>query len=253
MKEKFIICDNCGSKCDINDTYCKSCSQTLSHSNCFDEQIICGIENSELKSYIGKKSNYYIEKFSKKKGKWFIQLNFAALFFGPIWFFYRKMYKFAMIYFAVFVVAFSLLNTVIPILFKSDVDEYFLAESVYLDYIDSGAETHCEIDGKFTTVPTFRAIRNDLTNAQNRIRLINFLISAPSLIINILFRLFANSFYKNHIISNIEVNNGGVSIKNAIGAYILINVVLLCVSLLISQIPIVSRFVDAALSLRPWL
>ena len=68
MDNKFIVCNNCGAKCDIDDTYCKVCSHTLSHSNYLDEQIIDGIENSELKSYIGKNSDYYVKKFAKKKG-----------------------------------------------------------------------------------------------------------------------------------------------------------------------------------------
>ena len=61
MNDKFVVCDNCGSKCNIDDAYCKSCSHTLSHSNYLYEQIIDGIENSELKSYIGKNSDYYVK------------------------------------------------------------------------------------------------------------------------------------------------------------------------------------------------
>ena len=93
MNDKFVFCDNCGTKCNIGDTYCKSCSHTLSHLDYLDDQIIDGMDNLELKNRIGKNADYYINKFAKSKKKWFIQLNFAALLFGPTWFFYRKMNK----------------------------------------------------------------------------------------------------------------------------------------------------------------
>ena len=41
----------------------------------------------------------------------------------------------------------------------------------------------------------------NLKEAQNKIRLIEFLINVPVFAVNILFRLFANSIYKNHIIA----------------------------------------------------
>lgn len=48
------------------------------------------IENnmSELSTYIGKKDEYYIGRFKNEKNKF----NFAALFLGPLWLGYRKMY-----------------------------------------------------------------------------------------------------------------------------------------------------------------
>ena len=33
MSNKFIVCDNCGTKCNLDDTYCKVCSQTLTRSD----------------------------------------------------------------------------------------------------------------------------------------------------------------------------------------------------------------------------
>ena len=250
MNDKFIVCDNCGAKCDIDATYCKTCSHTLSHSDYFDDQIIDGIENSELKNYIGKNSDYYIEKFAKKKSKWFIQLNFAALLFGPIWFFYRKMYKFAIIYAAILIALSSLLTLVLPTVFKTDVERYYSTKETYSDYINSGGETLLYKEPPYSTVvigihPTCQKLRDNLYDAQNKIRLIEFLITVPVFIINLLFRLFANSIYKNHIILNICSNNNGVSMKSAIGGFILVRFVMFIVSALLSQISVVAQFTEA--------
>lgn len=258
MDNKFIVCDNCGAKSDIDDTYCKVCSHTLSHTNYLDEQIIDGIENSELKSYIGKNSDYYLEKFAKPKKKWFLQLNFAALLFGPTWFFYRKMNKIAIIYAAILILLSSLLTLVLPTVFKADVEGYYTAKQSYTDYHNSGKETHVFKDPPYSTVligkhPDYQKIYDDLDDAQNKIRLIEFFITAPVFIINILFRLFANSIYRNHIPLNIHCNNNGVSMKNAIGGLVLVNLVMFVISLLLNQISVISQFTEATQTLYNWI
>lgn len=258
MNDEFVVCDNCGAKCDIEDTYCKSCSHTLSHSDCLDDQIIDGIENSELKSYIGKNSDYYIKKFAKKKGKWFIQLNFAALLFGPTWFFYRKMHKFAIIYAAILILLSSLLTLVLPTVFKEDVERYYVAKETYSNYINSGGEVNLYKEPPYSTVvigthPTFQRICDDLDDAQNKIRLIEFLIAAPVFVINILLRFFANSIYKNHITLNIHSNNNGVSMKSAIGGLVLVDLVMFIISVLLNQISVISRFTEATQTLFNWI
>lgn len=258
MDNKFIVCDNCGAKSDIDDTYCKVCSHTLSHTNYWDEQIIDGIENSELKNYIGKNSDYYLKKFAKPKKKWFLQLNFAALLFGPTWFFYRKMNKIAIIYAAILILLSSLLTLVLPTVFKADVEGYYTAKQSYTDYHNSGKETHVFKDPPYSTVligkhPDYQKIYDDLDDAQNRIRLIEFLITAPVFIINVLFRLFANSIYKNHIPLNIHSNNNGVSMKNAIGGHVLVNLIMFVISLLLNQISAISQFTEATQTLFNWI
>lgn len=253
MTVNHIACNNCGRKCNINDKYCKGCSNTLLKTDYIEEQIIEGIENEELKNYIDKNSDYYLKKFAKKNNKWFIQLNFAALLFGPTWFFYRKMYKLALVYVAVLVLLSNLLSIVLPIAFESCTDEYFIAEAAYLEYLDSGRQTHYEVNGEFTLVPTYKELSDALSNAEDRISLINFAASAPVLIINVLFRLFANSFYKNHIIQNIVGNDGGTSLKSAIGGHILSTVITYGSALLICLIPSVAKFIEALSELRPYL
>lgn len=256
MNNTFIVCDNCGAKCDIHDKFCKACFSTLSETEF--EPVIEGIEDVELINYIDKKSDYYLEKFSQKKEKWFIQWNWAALFFGPTWFFYRRMQKIAIVYAAILILLSSLLGVVLPVVFNADVDEYFAAKEAYSDYINSGGERYLYKEPPYSTYmiglhPTYEKLRDDLKDAQNKIRLIEFLINAPVFAVNILFRLFANSIYKNHIITNIHSNKKGTSMKNAIGGLVAVNLVTWIVSALLLQIPVVSRFFEAASTLINWL
>ncbi len=255
MSNKFIVCDNCGTKCNLDDTYCKVCSQTLTRS---DNQIIDGIENAELKNYIGKNADYYIEKFTGNKGKLFVQFNIAALLFGPTWFFYRKMYKFAAIYAAILILLSSLLSLIIPMVSKSDVERYYVAKETYTNYLNSGGEVNLYKEPPYSTVPigihpTFQKIRDDLDAAQNKIRWMEFWIAAPVFVINILFRLFANAIYKKHITENIHANNNGVSMKSAIGGLVLVNLIMFVISLLLNQVSAVSRFTEATQTLLYWI
>lgn len=246
MNNDYIVCNNCGAKCNMHDVYCKSCSHKLSSSDNVEKQIVDGIDNTELRSFIGNNADYYTEKFAKKNSKWFVQLNFAALFFGPTWFFYRKMSKIAIVYVAILILSSSLLTLLLPIVFKEDVEQYHAANEAYNEYIDSGGEIFLDMEDHDYVVgiihPTYERISDELEAAEKRISFIEFLINAPVLLINILIRFFANSIYKYHITLNIHSNNGGVSMKNAIIGYILMYITMMIVYLLLNQIPIVARF-----------
>lgn len=249
MNNDYIVCNNCGAKCNIHDLYCKSCSQKLSSSDNVEKQIIDGIDNTELRSFIGENADYYTEKFAKKKSKWFVQLNFAALFFGPTWFFYRKMDKIAMAYVAILILSSSLLTLVVPTVFNEDVKRYHAAYEAYIDYIDSGGEKYLDTDHLDYVVlikhPTYERLCDELEEAEKRISFIEFLINAPVFVINILIRFFANAIYKYHISLNIHRNRRGVSMKNAVIGYVLMYIAMTIVSLLLNQIPIVGKFTAA--------
>ena len=55
-----------------------------------DEKNRIFLENNEenILKYIDKKNDYYLNIFKDSKNK----INFCALFFGPLWMGYRKMY-----------------------------------------------------------------------------------------------------------------------------------------------------------------
>ena len=248
MKDSFVICENCGTKSDRNARFCKVCSSTLADAAV--QPVISGIKDAKLFQFIGKNSSYYMEKFAKKKGKWFIQINFAALLFGPTWFFYRKMRKIAILYAASLLLFTVLLSVILPAVFLGDVERYFVAREAYSVYVNSDRECYIYKDPPYSTYikdlhPDYREVRDDLVQAQSRIRLVNRLTIIPVLIVNILVRLFANSIYKNHIAQNISDTPAGVSMKSAILGWLAVTVATYITAFLLILIPHVGRFTEA--------
>lgn len=222
LKEEFFICDNCGVKCNPGDTYCKKCHYTFPK---VEEEpvVIEGIENEELSNYIDWHSEYYVNKFKKTKKNWFIGINLSALIFGPTWYFFRKMYKMGIIYTLITALLPCLLLLTFCAISRDDIIEYFEIKETRSEFYDKydfdeyyfeDSEHHYE----------YEQITNEFMQANEKIKLINILSNVPGITIDILFRLFANAFYKNHIISNIEKKNGGTSIKWAIWHVVLRNV-----------------------------
>ena len=241
MNNQFKACNHCGTKCDINDKFCKVCFSTLTETEF--EPVIEGIEDVELINYIDKRSDYYLKKFAQKKKKWFIQWNWAAMLFGPTWFFYRKMYKVATIYSAALILLFLLFTLVMPIAFRADIDYYFEARDSYYTY----TENYNNPNGWYTIYdePEYQDIKADYRSAQKMIKRISFLINVPVNVLNFAFRLFGNAFYKRHIILNVHNGNNGVSMKSAIFGLVGYNVALRLVSLLLLLVPAVVRFMEA--------
>ncbi len=256
MSNHTKICNNCGATCEINASYCRNCSQDFPKVSIDDEQIIDAIPNNELKEFIGKNSDYYFKKFSKiKDSKLNLQLNFSALFFGPIWFFYRKMYKEAILFATILILMSSFLSIIIPTVFKSDIDAYYTSKDVYANYVNSDKELYIFGENAYdmTIHPEYEKIENDLIASQNKIRLIDFLINAPVFAFNIIFRLLANSLYKKHVIKCISTLDGGTSIKSAIIATFLLDIIYFIIPILLLQIPVFSDFHNATRNLFNWL
>ncbi len=244
MKDAYIVCDNCGTKCHANDVYCKTCSHPLA---AFTEQAIEGIDNQELRQFIGKNSEDYIKKFKKKKGDWFLQINFAALLFGVTWFFYRKMYKVASLYTVGMLLLSMLLSIAVPTLFKEDVEAFYAAEKARADYIDSGGETHVYKDPPYSNVmigrhPTYQKLSDDLLNAERKLHLMEWLIGLTVLVADILMRLLANAFYKRHIRQNIGTEKGGTSVTGAVIGFVAVDALSTLCSFVVCLIPVVAQF-----------
>lgn len=213
---KVKICNNCGAPCSDNDIYCKSCGQSLSENYDDTAPAIEGIDNHTLKEYVGKNSDYYLSKFAKAKDKKvFIQFNPCALLFGPAWFFYRKMTKIALLYLATVITLSCLLTAIVPIVFAKDVEDFRAAEAELHRYEKEGGDifAYNESGAIIGSNEAYKALKNDVKDAHNKIKLINLLINAPAFILNIGFRFFANAVYKYHVTKHIDDNDGGTTSK----------------------------------------
>lgn len=64
---------------------------------------LCGFEIGKIISFIGSNVSGYVKKFRKMEHQKKHTFNWAAFFFSPIWFFYRKLYKLGAVYLSIFV------------------------------------------------------------------------------------------------------------------------------------------------------
>lgn len=109
--EPGVICPRCGANSPLDTLFCPRCGQPFSAQpaggpgfgnfaqscgfigNVPPEEMIDGIPVPEVASYVRMGTQSYIPKFfrmdrTKKRIGW----NWAAFFFSPFWFFYRKLY-----------------------------------------------------------------------------------------------------------------------------------------------------------------
>ncbi len=253
MSDKYIICDNCGARCDIDDMYCKTCSHNILSSSVVDEsaRVIDGIEDEELEKYIGKHAKYYMNCFSRTKKKWFIQFNLWAFVFGANWFFYRKMRKIAVTYVVAVTLFGCLLTLICALAFMPDLLRYSEAKEAYDEYLvaysNGEVEMFSEDFGGYD--PDYKIIRDELHDSEKTVKWVDRLITIPVLIVDILFRLSANSVYKQYITKKYYCTVGGTSLSSAIWGSILMNILRRVIQVLFYLIPVV-LFVTEVVKLR---
>lgn len=81
-------CNNCGRINTLDNQYCMQCGENLEF-----VKIEIDTYTRNLELFIGKDSEYYIEKLNKMKEKDRTHsLNWPALLITPVWLLYRKMY-----------------------------------------------------------------------------------------------------------------------------------------------------------------
>ncbi|MBQ2848395.1 MAG: DUF2628 domain-containing protein [Clostridia bacterium] len=100
------VCAFCGKENDSDARHCKNCGAPLASGGQFfndnpylagtgiaPDELIGGIKAGDIALYTQASSKRYLPKFKRfAKGKK-LSFNFAAFFFAPYWFFFRKMYK----------------------------------------------------------------------------------------------------------------------------------------------------------------
>ena len=129
-------CAFCGKENDSDALHCKYCGAPVGINNPFinenpylagtgiaPDELLGGMKAGDVAAYTQASSKRYLPKFKKfAKGKK-LSFNFAAFFFAPYWFFYRKMYKAGVFFIALFVTATLMLSGFSTELMKYS-DEY---------------------------------------------------------------------------------------------------------------------------------
>ena len=112
-------CAFCGSENADNARHCNQCGAPLGAFN--TTQYVAGTDipadekigetsAGELATYVQASSRRYIRKFRRFEEGKKLSFNFAAFFFAPYWFFYRKLYKAGAFFLVAFVTASILLS-----------------------------------------------------------------------------------------------------------------------------------------------
>lgn len=116
-------CSFCGKENDSDARHCKHCGAPIDSKGEFfnnniylagidlsPDDLIGGIKVGDIALYTQASSKRYLPKFKKfAKGKK-LSFNFAAFFFAPYWFFFRKLYKAGIFFIVLFATASMMLS-----------------------------------------------------------------------------------------------------------------------------------------------
>lgn len=231
-----VECPHCGALCEKDDKYCKKCFNKFSFDDQTVEPAIEGLDDADVKKFVGKNSDYYLKKFKKAgKKKYFFQLNWPALIFGQNWMFYRKMYLYAMITYVLTTVCSIILVLPLSLAIKpleEKVEAPKAAVQAYEDqyynswhkpgpnYDEAMFNKHVEAISKRYDV---EANKFKIFICEATIGLINLLCILIPIALEVLVRLLSNALYKQYIIKNNRTESGGTSVISVVAGYFIIN------------------------------
>lgn len=176
-------CRACGQINDSDALHCKYCGMPLGQvplnpylvgTGIDENEKIGDIEAGEAAYYVRAAAPRYIPKFRKIASGKKISFNWAAFFFSPYWFFYRKIYKAGII--------FMLLFAAVSLALTGPVNEY-------MDAVDS---FYSAAESSETTDEQFEALYQDLAEATGKTVPI---IAGVSLLLRLACGFGANHIY----------------------------------------------------------
>ncbi|MEE0929180.1 MAG: DUF2628 domain-containing protein [Acutalibacteraceae bacterium] len=203
-------CKNCGEFIPEDERFCPDCGMPVGSES---EKVFSEMSDAELHSYIGKNSSRYVDIFSKNRGKsFFVSFNWAAGLFGVAWLCYRKMYKYAVLFFALNILVSAVLSCGFALTYKEEIKacKRVTGDSVFsvisnLDMITT------DDDGNLVVGD----IPKEVTDLQKKAEDFDSKVSVVFLALNLALALFADCLYKRHIQKN-PYSTGGVSVPGCI-------------------------------------
>lgn len=207
-EEKFKFCKNCGKelepqKFEQNDYYTASNNQPYGQYG-YNDFIIPeteGIPNEEVAAFVGRKAGKIIPKFAKmqatnSKISWCWPVAILSYFFGPVgpafWYLYRKMYKMAVIFFAIAILL-SVAVSFIPSSLFGEERETVSYEEIFDTYENYA---NGEID--------FEEYMNKISYYMEDMAITNPISQVTDIIFLVITGLFSYHWYKNKVIKSIK-------------------------------------------------
>ncbi len=198
-----VKCENCGTMNNISNEYCVYCREKLRYRITLEK-----IDKKAWDDFVDFKHERYFKVFSlHKHKKLFANLNWSAGFFGFRWAMYRKMYKLAIVGLLV-----ATLLTAITVVITFSAHEQELTQ---LEQIVNASKS--EFEAMRESGEIYKATiksRYDASVEVVKLYMKILLISLwPSVLANMLFFLFGDSFYKMYVKKNINTpRKGGTNI-----------------------------------------
>ena len=178
-----------------------------------------GVKMQDAAAFIQISVRRYLRRFARSDGKkFFVSWNWAAFFFAPMWFFYRKLYKIGFVFLA-FIVAMNLI--LFPQIEKIS-DSYESIEAVRTEYMDAlTAATENPTEENNTALAQaqekINKVMEGITPIITRITFLTFILP------NFIAALIANCVYKRRLLENIKAAYKSAGGQDVIKYSILIN------------------------------
>lgn len=209
-------CAFCGRENDSDALHCKYCGAPVGTNNPYvndnpylagtgiaPDELLGGFKASDVATYTQASSKRYLPKFKKfAKGKK-LSFNFAAFFFAPYWFFYRKMYKAGVFFIALFVTATLLLSGY---------------STELMNYSDEYIGVMYGIDYETATEEELTEHYQDLEKASNefvaKAKKPLLIITGVDIILHLICALIADRLYYSKLLSDLKLIDENVKEPN---------------------------------------
>lgn len=207
-------CPNCGKVNDSDAIHCNQCGMPLNSAGGFyagnpyligtdidpDERIGEHIAG-DISVFVQNASRRYLPKFRKIAQGKKLSFNWAAFFFSPHWFFYRKLYKPGIAFLAIF----ATVSLVISGLFSQEITTY--ANTFY--------EATAEMEkAEEMTAEEYLALETRLEEAMKKMAVPLSVQAGANLLLGLICALTANRFYYKKIIEDMKLINDSVREEN---------------------------------------
>ncbi len=209
-------CRFCGTVNDDDARHCKNCGAPLQNTGTFfgsnpylrnsdiaPDELIGEHKADDLALFVQASTHRYLPKFKRFANGKKLSFNFAAFFFAPYWFFYRKLYKFGIFFMIMFVTS-SMLLTGFSNQILTAAEEY--SNAVYA------------LDLENATEEQIAAAEEEIIRLGNemmsKIKKPALVMTAVTVILRLICALTADLFYYKKIVADMKIINDSVREEN---------------------------------------
>lgn len=246
-----VRCPRCGEECEPDALVCPVCGKQLgvaanSRFDFNDEFFLRGVDADpdadldgfsvrEASMFVQFRAKDYVRKFTRMKNGRKAGWNWAALFFAPYWFFYRKIYKAGLLFMGVLLV----LSLFMAVPLQKAQDQMYKTLDAYitLDENLSFPDQLAAATDAFNKLES--AAQQKIVSAMERNMRVTLLYAGVLFVPNIAAAILADFFYKKKIAKDVQslrefsknaqtfrmltLRRGGVSVLGLAASYMLVS------------------------------